>query len=124
MSSSSSSLPPLFTIGGYGTGNGQFFSPYFLTSDKEGRIVVSDHYNKRIQFFSNDLLFEKSLPLSFKPLGIAINEENEGNLIVSDPLDAKIHIINSNNGEIIRSIGEEQGQGQLKGPNGIAFDPI
>ncbi len=38
------------TIGGQGSGNGQFYSPYGgIAIDSDGRIVVADTLNHRVQ---------------------------------------------------------------------------
>lgn len=47
-------------IGSEGKSDGRFFRPQGIAIDNEGRIIVSDTKNRRIQFFRSDGTFIQS----------------------------------------------------------------
>ena len=115
-------------------GDGQFYEPWGVAVDAEGRIYVADTWNGRIQVFSADGEFlrkwgifnttdgELGDPYAlFGPRGIAI--DLDGNLLVADTGNKRI-LQFTPDGELLRQVG---GGGVLLGrfeePTDVAVDP-
>ena len=48
-------------VGTYGTGQDQFNTPHGITRDAKDNIYVADRNNSRVQVYSADMKFEKSI---------------------------------------------------------------
>ena len=57
-------------FGGYGTGDGQFYSPRSCCTDGKGRVLIADQYNKRIQIFSSKGQFIQTFPCSSNHIAV------------------------------------------------------
>ena len=98
-----SSLQPVREVGGFGTLEGLFNAPTFVTIDNNLNIYVSDGDNQRISIFDARLnyvykidLIDADDPLKFgRPAGLAINDYGE--LWVSDPDNSRISVFNVSN---------------------------
>lgn len=89
--------------GSAGSGPLQFNQPHAAVIDRQGRLLVCDRDNLRIQVIdprTGRFLAEWS---GFKPFGIAI--DRAGNLFISDEQKSQIHQLNDD-GKILRSWGK------------------
>ena len=89
--------------------------------DEEGRVIVTDFYNNRIQVLSQDgeplFQFGDSGPEKLSKPKSCIYHENK--FIVSDSGNNCLKVFD-NNGKFLYKIGEEgEGDGQFKGPLGL-----
>lgn len=99
------------SFGRSGQGPGEFLQPWHVLT-WNGRILVSDTGNRRIQFFDREGLYMDKgfkLPKGYRSLGIASNGEIYGAPIYyqypSDPGARLIDVLDSS-GRIIRSFGD------------------
>jgi|GEM_PF-5512599 len=87
--------PPPYTstlvFGSYGSGNGQFITPYDVAVDSSGNIYVSDMYNNRVQKFDSSGNYVSQFGTSGTgnglfnaPRGIAIDSSNNIYVAESD----------------------------------------
>ena len=117
-------------IGEYGSGDGQLDSPSGIAFDSDENLLVVDTGNNRVQKFSRDGKFIKTIisgdgegALNM-PWGIAVN--HKGEILVSDWRNNRINIYDSNGkyissfGEIPNSLGQDYTQ--LSGPAGLSID--
>ena len=108
------------SFGSKGSQDGQFYEPYGVGVDGEGRIIVSDTYNHRIQVFDNDGSFIRSFgykgsaPGGFTcPTSVVV--DGDGNIVISDCLNNRIKVIDIE-GNLIRYFGTRgSGDSQLHG---------
>ena len=85
----------LLTIGGKGTGEGQFRNPVGVGTDGKGRVYVADTGNHRIQVFAADGRFQYTFPvvdngLAIRPIDVA-----------ADAAGTKIYVSGNNNHKIM-----------------------
>jgi len=114
-------------FGTYGCENGQFKGPWFVITDKQGDIYVSDCYNHRIQKFSSNGQWRQSIGSygsgngQFNyTRGIACNSKNH--MFVVDCRNHRIQEFDENM-QFIKAFGSEgDGNGQFQEPHGIAAD--
>jgi tripartite motif-containing protein 71 len=113
-------------LGSNGDNHGQFNFPFFVASDKQGNIYISDCDNHRIQVFDQNGQWKQCIG-SFGskngefnyPKGIVVNSENH--IIIVDD-SHRMQIFNENM-QFIKSFGSlTECNGLLKYPNGIAVD--
>lgn len=119
----------LFDIGSRGNGPGEFNLPLMATTDREGRLYVTDTGNFRVQVFSPDGELIESFgeagryPGQFShPKGVAV--DHEGKVFVVDTSFANFQIFNQD-GRILMHIGERDeggGAGNFILPSDIAVD--
>lgn len=119
----------LFDIGKRGSGPGEFNLPLMATTDRKGRLYVTDTGNFRIQIFSSDGKLVEDFgeagryPGQFShPKGIAV--DHEGKVFVVDTSFANFQIFNRD-GRILMHIGERDesgGAGNFILPSDIAVD--
>ncbi len=117
----------LKTIGGRGTGPGQFNFPTHLWIDNQGRVYVVDSMNFRVQIFDGQgnwlSMFGKAGDATgyfARPKGIAT--DSHGNIYVADALFHAVQIFN-NKGEFLYNFGQQgRGKGDFWLPNGIYID--
>ena len=124
-----SSPPTWSTIGGYGTGDGQFQWPVQVVCNEDGDLFVSDEATHRITRFKEDGEFvakwgdEGTAPGEFKgPAGIAFDPD--GNLVVVDSQNHRVQRFTAG-GEYLGgfgSYGSEPGQFDL--PMGVHVDEL
>lgn len=102
-----------------GTGPGQFNTPHSITVDSQGRVVLGDRENDRIQVFdSGGKLLE--IWEGFAPFGLAY--DNQGHLFVADGRANKVLCLNDR-GRVIGSWGSEGAQpGQFQLPHMLTTD--
>ena len=111
------------SFGKKGTRGGEFHNPASVCVDDEGRVIVADYCNNRIQVLSQDgeplLQFGNSGPERLCQPWSCIYHENK--FIVSDRADNCLKVFD-NTGKLLYKIGEEgEGDGQLKIPNGLCL---
>ncbi|XP_066292881.1 tripartite motif-containing protein 2-like [Branchiostoma lanceolatum] len=110
----------LKTVGEFGRGDGQFYHPTSLAVTADGDIVVTDHYNSRLQFLDKDGTFKKKVNLKFNPECVAVLPNGE--LLVTGD-GHRIHVLDIQGREsrVIRVTGAvEKGLSTL----GIAVDDL
>jgi len=139
-----------FTVKGFeGKGPLEFSSPEDLLLDSNGRIIVADHRNNRIQVLTAEGNFLFSIPgnppktdaananaeeqaqmqnfaelqkICRRPSGLALDKN--GLLYVASFEADKIGIINLSTGNLTGTISRSgKAQGELNGPMGIAISP-
>lgn len=110
-------------FGGPGTKLGQFMFPHGIVAD-ENYIYVVDSNNSRVQVFDKDgnfkYLFKPDKKNSLViPRGIAIDRLERVHVV--DLAQQKVFVF-AKTGKFLFSYGDEQGNGLLSFPNGIAID--
>ena len=115
-------------FGSEGKGKGQFSYPSGVALDSDGCIYVSDTLNQRIQKFTSDGQYIKSVSskkrigqnLFDRPRGLKVNNNK---LYVCDSDNNRIHVFDRELNYITRiGGGEGSGPGQFKWPHDIAWD--
>jgi DNA-binding beta-propeller fold protein YncE len=113
--------------GGFGSGNGQFVSPYGIAIDQDGNVYVSDYGSEDVQKFAPDgtwlLTFgghgSDAGQLSFQA-GVTVAPD--GTIWVADFGNARIQQFTSDGAVLSEwSGGTSDGEG-LKGPGAVAVD--
>jgi DNA-binding beta-propeller fold protein YncE len=66
----------LRTIGKTGTGPGEFRTPHALEFDSQGRLVVADRHNHRVQILTKDGKFVREYPAFGRTSGLAIDKDD------------------------------------------------
>ena len=103
-------------FGGKGNGTGQLSKPLGICTDGKGRVLVADQSNKRIQIFTSQGVFIKSIGCSNLPKDVAVDPE--GNIHAA--LLRNNHIaIYSEDGNLIDTYNLG---GRLQGPQAIYID--
>ena len=103
-------------FGGKGNGTGQLSNPWGICTDGKGRVLVADYGNKRIQIFTSQGVFIKSIECSTNPWDVAVDPE--GNIHAA--LNSNNHIaIYSGDGNLIDTYNLG---GRLQGPQVIYID--
>jgi DNA-binding beta-propeller fold protein YncE len=118
----------LLTIGGNGSGIGQFYSPYGVAVDSLGNIYVADD-NDRIQKFNSNGNYitqwgtygDGDGQFSY-PRGVAI--DNLGHVYVADSSNDRIQKFDSNGNYITQWGTYGDGDGQFFYPSGVAVDRL
>ena len=115
------------SFGSVGSEDGQFNEPYGVDVDEEGRIIVCDTYNHRIQVFDNDGSFLHSFGSKGSSEGqfdlpSRVVVDRDGNIIICDTLNNRIQVMDIE-GNFIRCFGTfGSGDSQLKYPRGVDVD--
>ena len=115
------------SFGSKGSREGQFFNPWGVDVDEEGRIIVADAWNHRIQVFDNDGSFIHSFGSKGssegqfnKPMSVVV--DGDGNIVVCDCLNHRIQVMDIE-GNFIRCFGTEgSGDSQLALPSSVDVD--
>ena len=103
-------------FGGNGNGTGQLSNPRGICTDGKGRVLVADQNNHRIQIFTSQGVFIKSIGCSNLPKDVAVDPE--GNIHAA--LLRNNHIaIYSEDGNLVDTYNLG---GRLQGPNAIYID--
>ncbi len=92
-------------IGSIGQGPGELRSPLDFAIDDSGFLYVADTLNSRIQIFSKEGKFIRSIDINDKPNYIAANHKGEIFVISRAPKDKIINVY-SREGKLLRSFGE------------------
>jgi len=66
----------LRTIGKTGTGPGEFRTPHALEFDSQGRLIVADRHNHRVQILTKDGKFVREYPAFGRTSGLAIDKDD------------------------------------------------
>lgn len=124
-----SQVTPAFSasFGSAGSGNGQFNTPYAVTTDGSGWVYVADTWNRRVQKFSGNGVFN----LKFGTQGTLPGQFDLVNGVATDPSGNVYATSQDNRVEVFNSAGAYQlqwgaagaGAGQFNVPFGIAVDP-
>jgi DNA-binding beta-propeller fold protein YncE len=119
----------LMEIGNPGNEEGQFRAPNAVVIDKDNNIFVSDSGNQRVQVFTNDGKFIRSIngskdgkgsPVFVNPRGIGI--DSRGILYVVNNLTHYIYAFNEKGEEVFQFGGMGDGNEQFYLPNGLFID--
>jgi hypothetical protein len=122
------SLLHIETFGGFGRGEGEFWSPRGIAADENGNIYVADTENHRVVHLFDDgeqLTFVSTIgtfgaaPGEFdRPRGVAMDAR--GAIYVTDTGNDRIQVFSAD-GEFVREIGGKRGgRVRLEHPDGIA----
>ena len=114
-------------FGSNGSEDGQFYIPCGVDVDEEGRIIVADTYNHRIQVFDNDGSFLRSFGSKGSSDGQfnvpqSVVVDRDGNIVICDCKNHRIQVMDIE-GNFIRCFGTEgSGDSQLNSPGGVDVD--
>ncbi|XP_072168840.1 E3 ubiquitin-protein ligase TRIM71-like [Diadema setosum] len=119
--------PALMTFGGEGEGDGQLCRPWGIAVDADGRIIVADRSNNRIQIFNSDGSFSHKFGSPGtrngqfdRPAGVAVN--GEGNIIVADKDNHRCQVFTVQ-GQFLFKFGEKGSKnGQFNYPWDVAVN--
>ena len=105
------------TVGGKGTGAGEFLGPWGVAVNNKNEIIVCDYWNNRLQVFNENGDFIRTIEheLLTRPKGICI--DSAGKIFVTT--ENKILLFNPN-GDYIKEISDEENQDA--GWGGITLD--
>ncbi len=110
----------LATIGGAGSGDGQFQCPRGLCLDGGGNLYVADSFNRRVQKFDADGVFVEAFEIDLFIHGIAVDAG--GIFYLTDPQRNSIHKV-SPAGSFLTSWGANGSEpGWFYGPEGMDVD--
>ena len=90
----------LYSFGEIGTAPGQFLNPHAITFHMDGRVVIADRDNNRIQLFHEDGTLSEVWEGFWRPMGIATLKD--GTIIVSDQSPA-LHALSAKGEHIGRA---------------------
>ena len=115
------------SFGSRGSEDGQFYEPYGVDVDEEGRIIVADTCNHRIQVFDNDGSFLCSFGSKgssdgqfHEPNSVVV--DRDGNIVICDSENHRIQVMDIE-GNFIRCFGTfGSGDSQLSYPQGVDVD--
>ncbi len=110
----------LKTIATYGSGEGQIHFPLDLSFDSGGSLWVADTENDRIDEFSSEDKFVKSISLGSgsRPWGVSVSP-NTGDIWVAEPSSHRISVF-SQKGEALHHYGSQgTGNGQFAHPSDV-----
>jgi hypothetical protein len=96
----SSQATYLYSFGEIGTDPGHFLNPHSITLHRDGRLVVADRDNNRIQLFDPDGSLSEIWEGFWRPMGIATL--SDGTIIATDQSPA-LHAISSEGKRIGRA---------------------
>jgi DNA-binding beta-propeller fold protein YncE len=124
--------PPHFLLqwGKQGTGNGDFHFPIDVAINRADEVLVTDHYNNRIQRFDADGKFLAVIGVLSNPGGMALDQAE--NILVSHFPASRLSklttpdriTVYSPSGKLLRQWGKSgKGDGELNWPGGIAVSP-
>lgn len=78
-------------VGTYGSGDYQFKTPHSIAADNAGNIYVADRGNRRIQVFTSDLQYERTITGVGMPWEVCINPGSHQYLFTGDGTTGKIY---------------------------------
>ena len=104
-----------------GNGPGQFNLPHTVVVDRQGRILVGDRENDRIQVFESSGKLVAVWP-GFAPFGLAY--DHKGQLFVADGRANKVLQVDDS-GKVVRSWGQQgTAPGEYQLPHMLAADAV
>ncbi|MFO1095782.1 MAG: peptidyl-alpha-hydroxyglycine alpha-amidating lyase family protein [Planctomycetaceae bacterium] len=107
------------TWGDAGDGPGQFKSPHAAVVDRNGRLVVCDRDNNRIQIFDREGTLLETWT-GYTPFGIA--QDQEGRIFISDAKRQQVMQLDDS-GKVVDAWGAEgTAPGEFKTPHLICAD--
>lgn len=115
------------TIGKYGSLDGEFNKPTFITVDEKENLYVVDSMNQRIQIFDKDGSFKLKFGQRGKTAGTfanprGITTDKQGNIYITDTLFNVVQIFNKK-GQLLLLFGKEGvEEGSFSLPIGISID--
>jgi DNA-binding beta-propeller fold protein YncE len=77
-------------IGKTGSGPGEFRTPHMLKFDSQGRLIVADRHNHRIQILTKDGKYVGEYPAFSRPSGLAI-DSNDTIYVADSESTARVH---------------------------------
>lgn len=113
-------VKPKVQFGTYGYKSGEFNEPSGLAISTDAQIFVSDCYNKRVQIFDKNGVFQKAFVLDSAkcPRGIAV--ASDGTMFIVDASAKVFHL--TPKGEIINLFGTQGSHpNQLLNPTNVAL---
>ncbi|MEM4634918.1 MAG: 6-bladed beta-propeller [Candidatus Nitrosocaldus sp.] len=121
------SINLLKIITGYNDSDGMFNTPYGAVIDKQGRLIVTDNLNNRIQVFDADgnFLFKFGIPGYdpggfTHPSGVAVN--SNGDIVVADLHNYRIQVFDSKGTYKFQFGKASSYDGQFTYPISVAVD--
>lgn len=109
----------LKTWGQPGKGPGEFDLVHAIIVDRQGRVLVADRNNERIQIFDREGTFQGQWP-GFAPYGLAFSPE--GTLYVADAVAHQVLRLDKD-GKVQQRIGMKgSAAGEFNVPHMLAFD--
>ncbi|OQR76395.1 tripartite motif-containing protein 71-like [Tropilaelaps mercedesae] len=118
---------PIVVFGGEGDREGKLCRPWGVCVDPQGRIIVADRSNNRIQIFNPDGSFHLSFGSPGSQVGqfdrpAGVTTDSSGRIIVADKDNHRIQIF-SGRGEFIAKFGERGSKlGQFNYPWDVAVN--
>jgi len=110
------------SVGGFGSGTGQFNSPSGISLDPSGNVWVADTYNNRIQEFASDGQFLQALGVVALTLPHGLAIDRSGNIWVASTFSHQVDEF-AGDGRLLRTFGAGGSEvGQFRYPVGIAAD--
>jgi len=117
----------LFTLGGHGTGDGEFNWPGHICVTPDGSLLVVDSLNFRVQIFDADGTFRSKFGRHgdgsgdfSRPKGIGV--DSHGHVYVADNLFDTVQVF-SRTGAFLLGFGRQgEGRGEFWLPVGLAVD--
>ena len=115
------------SVGGKGSGTGQFDDPQGIALSKDNKLFVCDRRNNRIQVFDTNLKFISFFGKEGHGEGefrhpIDLNFDPAGDVYVADCYNHRVQVF-SQNGTFLRTFGEcGSGPGELSSPEGVHVD--
>jgi DNA-binding beta-propeller fold protein YncE len=107
------------TWGTSGQGRGQFNLPHSIVVNSEGRVLVGDRENNRIQIFDGEGKWIATWN-GYAPYGMAL--DSEGHLFVADGRAGQILLLDDK-GKVRKRFGREgNGVGEYQMPHMLTFD--
>jgi hypothetical protein len=107
-------------LGQIGNGKGDLYQPYDLTVDRNGRVVVKDGGNRRIQILDSRGKFVSAFPDVPKSLGLAVT--NNGDILLGQPQLGQLITAYDEKGKRKKSFGSLILPSELFGPSHKKFD--
>jgi len=102
-----------------GKGDGEFNTPHAIVIDRQGRLIVGDRENDRIQIFDADGKHLATWP-GFAPYGLA--QDRDGTLFVADGRAHQVLQLDAA-GKVVGRFGREgTGPGEFSLPHMMTFD--
>ncbi len=117
----------MLEIGSEGSGEKQMLFPVGITISTDGRILIADRGNKRIQIYSRDGKHLKTIKIESNgtivtPVDIAVNS-NENRIYVTASTPIHELFVLDNNGGVISTIGKAgNNEGEFRYPATVAVN--
>jgi DNA-binding beta-propeller fold protein YncE len=110
------------SVGGFGSGTGQFNTPSGIAIDPSGNIWVADTYNNRIQKFAGDGQFLQALGAAALTLPHGLAVDRSGNIWVANTFSHRVDEF-AGDGRLLQTFGAlGSGGAQFRYPISIAAD--